>query len=459
MTEWAQYTQADYLRLLTAASRNRLPDIDHSEGSDEYLRLAAKSGLMAGLEAFLADVRRNSNPLTAEGTYADGWAILAGTARKGATKASGESVALVRGSTGSSWLTTDVLVHPATGRQYVPTASYTLVSGDAGSKLIGVEAVVAGSAGRLSKDDVLVWESAPAGLEDEVELQASLTGGDDKEKDGALRARYIPLFAEGTAGGKLSDYQKWILESLDDVAFAYVWPHRNGTGSVDIAGLKAGQGSARVLSSSESSAVAAYVNARRPVATGDLRHLDVQTVTQDVRAQILPEDDPQWAKDWEDSDGFTVSSYVAGTRTLTLSADRPASMTVGGRIVIDGTSGRPFEIESLSGTAAVVLVEDFGETISSTEEVWAGGPLTEPVRDAILEHMNGLGPRYGAYGQGAWTSSLTLIGLYRAIGQEGVANSTLDEPVADVEPAAFEYPNDDKVNLIVPGSVIVRYAA
>jgi hypothetical protein len=68
-------------------------------------------------------------------------------------------------------------------------------------------------------------------------------------------------------------------------------------------------------------------------------------------------------------------------------------MVAGGRIVLKGVAssqdGTPYKIESLSGTDAVVL--ETAPTVApvATDLVYAGGPLTSTIRDAILAHING----------------------------------------------------------------------
>ncbi len=262
---------------------------------------------------------------------------------------------------------------------------------------------------------------------------------------------------EKARGGTANDWEQWTLESSDAIATAYVYPNRNGNGSVDIAALYAGSGSPRLLDGTARTNLLAALNALRSV-TATARVLQVTAQSQDVEVIVTPESDPQWAKDWDDSTAPVVSTWTAGTRTLVFTSTRPASMQPGHRLVIVGTSGEPLVIESLSSTNAVVLVDAKGQTPVATSAVYAGGALTDPVRNAILALFDSLGPRVGGYG-GGWTGSIRISNLFETVQTtDGVLDSTMVNPVATVEPTPETYLNDTSVGLLIPGSIIVHYA-
>ena len=261
-------------------------------------------------------------------------------------------------------------------------------------------------------------------------------------------------------GGNANDYEQWILESSASIATGYVWPNRNGNGSVDIAGLKAGRGSTRLLSAGERTALQAYVDAVRPVSTGTQRVLEVTAEEQDCEVTLVPESSAEFAQDWSASAPPVVDSWVSGTRTLTFAADRPPSMSAGDRLTVEGTSGVELVIESLSGTDAVVLVDAKGQTPTAASEVYSGGPLVTPVRDAILALFDSLGPRGNEFGTGKWVSTLYHSHLFETVQtSDGVLDSTIITPASDAEPTQTSYPVDDStINVLVPGNVLVRYA-
>ncbi len=442
--------------LLVAAASNLLPDKNWARNSDNWKRLRVVAGAITDAHAHLSAVGRDSTPLTAKGEALDGWAEVVGITRKGATAASGTNAGKIRGTNGSTWTTSDVLLHKS-GLRFQPTSGGTMGSSE--EALVGIIAIDTGPETRLEKGEFLEWESTPTGLEDEVELVENLdAGGEAEEDEGAFRVRILARFAEPVRGGSVGDWEAWAVESADYIATAYVYPNRNGLGSVDVAALKTGSGAARLLSGGEIATLLAYLNTKRPV-TASARVLTVATQTQSVEVTLVPESDKKWAQDWDDNVPPVVSTWNSTTRTLTFTGARPASMDVGHRIVVAGTSGVELVIESLVSTNAVVLVDAKGQTPVATSNVYSGGPLVTAVRDAILAFIDDLGPRVGDFGYGNWESAIRQSRLFETVQVvEGVLDSTLVTPSSTVDATAETFPDDATVNLLVPGNVIVRYA-
>lgn len=442
--------------LLVAFAKNLLPEDDYSRGSDNWKRLRVIAGAGTDINAMLQAVERDLWPDTAEEGALERHGDLRQLPRKGAIKASGALAGLIRGDVAATWLATDALVH-TNGQRYFPDSGGTI--GATGEELVGITAETGGILGNLSAGDVLTWETPLANIEDEVELQVDLDGGLDQESIGAYRTRVLNRIAEPAMGGNANDWEQWILESSDDIATGYVWPNRNGKGSVDIAALKAGSGSNRLLDGTERAALQAAVDLLRPVATGTVRVLEVTTEAQDFEVTLVPETGTQYAQDWNDSTPPVVLTWASSTRTLTFDAARPASMAVGHRITVEGTSGVDLVIESLSGTDAVILVDAKGQTPTATSEVYSGGSIVTSVRAAILELFDSLGPRVGEFGTGKWVSTLFHSHIFETVQTTvGVLDSTIVTPASDAEPTSTSYPLDDsQVNLLIPGNVIVRY--
>jgi uncharacterized phage protein gp47/JayE len=445
--------------LLVAFAKNLLPEDDYSKGSDNWLRLRTVAGGDTDLNAMLQAVERDMWADTAsEEALENKHGVKLQLPRKGAIKASGALAGLIVGDVAETWLATDALVH-VNGQRYFPTSGGTI--GASGQELVGIIAETGGLAGNLGAGEVLSWESPPGGggIETEVELQVALTLGADKEPLGAYRIRILNREAFPSMGGNANDWKDWIEESSDDIATGYVWPGRNGKGSVDIAGLKSGTGATRLLDGSERTALQAAVQLLRPVA-GTPRTLEVTTETQGVEITLVPESELEFAKDWNDSTPPVVLTWVLATRLLTFDAARPASMAVGDRIVVENTSGVDLVIESLSGTDAVILVGAKGQTPAALDEVYSGGPIVTSVRAAVLALFNALGPRVDEFGDSKWVSTLFLSHLFEtAQTTAGVLDSTIVSPVADAKPTATSYPVDDStINLLIAGDVLVRYA-
>lgn len=438
-----------------ATFANQLPDKNVGRNSDNWTRMRVLSGAAGDIHDNVRAAYRDAMPDTVAEKLIGRHLGIWGIDRKGESEASGVDAGKVRGANGSTFAVTDTLVHKS-GLRFKPTAGGVVpISGEV---LTGIISIDVGPETRLTAGEVLEWEIPPAGLEAQVVLVADLdSGGLAEEGLGAVRTRMLDRIRLGARGGSASDWKAWVLESAAYIATAYTWPNRAGKGSVDVAGLKLGSGAARLLDGSERTALLTYVNAKRPVHAG-ARALEVITQTQNVEVILEPKKDSAFAKDWAPEVQLTVSAWNAGTRQLTFGQDRPSSMGVGHRLVIEATSGVVLEIESLVSTNAVILVDALGQTPASPNDVYPAGPLTEPARDAILALFDTLGPRLGDFGQGDWESSLLVGDLSDVVSIDGVRNRTLVTPTVDVEPTAESpYPDDTQVRVLIAGNVLVRY--
>lgn len=451
----------ELVAITRAVSMNRLSEYDHSRLSGQSKRINATAGVAAALLANQRSISIASDPFNAQGADAIRWGKLRNVTRKPATVASGTNAGKITGTASSTWATSDLLEDTATNKQYAPASGGTVAAD--GSAVVSIVAIEAGSGSVLEAGATLTWVSTPAGLDDTVSLVAALDddgSGLDEEDIETFRLRYLAAWAQQPAGGTPADYKAWALESSSDIVDAFVWRGRNGQGTIDVAALKSGSGATRLLDAGERTALLSYLtDGSRSPTPDQVRVLEV--TTEDVNLQILisPESAVAGnAKDWDDSTPPTVSSYNSGTKTLTFAAARPASMAAGHRLVVDGTPGKPLTIASLSSTDAVVLDDDLGYTLTSTEEVYAGGALTEPSRALAQAFVDALGPRRGLYAAILWTSTLFTGRLDEAVQvSDGVLDTTVELPASDTEPTEKAYPDDSAVNLLVPNQIIVRY--
>ena len=441
--------------LLVAGYANQLPDKNVGRNSDNWKRLRTVALAKTDLDAHVGASFRDALPDTASEATIDRHGNTHGVTRKAATSASEENAGKIRGASGSSWQQTHFLRHKS-GLRFRPTTSGTL--GASGESLVGIIAIDTGPATRLTAGEVLIWEVTPPGLENEVKLVANLDdGGESREQIGPFRGRVLNRIAQPAMGGNANDWRNFVLQSAPFIADAYVWPNRNGRGSVDVAGLKTGSGSARLLDASERAIILAHVESQRPVSAA-ARVLEVVTQPLAVSVVLVPESGVRFARDWDDSAPILVAVWVPAERRLEFIATRPPSIAPGHRLVVGGTSGVELEIESLSGVRSVIVKDPLGVTPSVGQQVFSGGSIVTPVRNAILAHFDGLGPRVGDFGQGDWVGSLLISRLFETIQTtDGVLDSTIVSPTGNVEPTPESFPLDTQVRLLVPGNVLVRY--
>lgn len=444
---------------LVALVKALLPEADVSRESFQFKWLGTLAGGVTDNHSHIDATQTELMPDTSEGEILEQWGALKGVTKKPATPARKANALRINGSVASAVPIDQELTHTS-GLRFKINESNTIPA--AGFVDVDVVAIDTGSATRLNKGEILTFVSTPPGLEEAAALVLDLDeDGEDEEQDPAYRLRVLSRFSKPPLGGAQNDYEQWALE-VTGIASAYVYPLRQGLGSVDLAALHAGSGSARVLSGGEVTELQAYVDGKRPVAVKSFRVLTVTTTTTDVEILVLTTGASQYAFDWSDTTPLIVSTWTAGSRTLQFTTARPADMKAGDRIVIKpaagGGTGEQFVIESLSSTDSVVLETAPALAPVATDTVYSGGPLTDLIRDEILALIDGLGtanPDLKRYGE--WEGNLRPEAVSAAAASvKGVKGITVVTPAAVVEASDPGFPNDGTVGLLVPGRVLVR---
>lgn len=436
--------------------RNDEPDV--SEGSFNWLSLrtfaAGVTGNNANLNALISDLFPN----TAEGELLRRWAKIKGLSVKTATGARKAKALRVFGTASTVVPALAVLTH-ASGQTF-QTASSDII-GPGQFVDVDVSAISVGSATRLNAGETLTFASGVAGLNDACTLVLDMDeDGTDAELDGELQARLAKRFSDPPRGGSIADYVAWATD-VTGINDAYCYPVRRGWGSVDVTALHKATGSARMLSAPEAAELQAALDLKRPVGVKSFRVLNTEAEPADVEYTAIPNGDPAYAKDWEDSSPPSVSAWDGTARKVTFGS-RPDSMKAGDRIIFaDGATGRERVIDVLDGADAVILtVDEDGDVPAGTPVVYSGGPLVQAIRQAILDHFASLGtanPDASRYGQ--WEGNLRPNAISRVAGLvPGVLDGTVIAPASIVEASDPDYPDDATVGLIVPGRILVRYA-
>lgn len=112
----------------------------------------------------------------------------------------------------------------------------TVQSGEIGDVTPGeieilIQAVDAGDAGNITVGIVLQLISPISGVDGEVSLLASTSGGVDEEDDDSYRVRILERIQQVPAGGSCDDYVAWAKE-ISGVELAWCFPLNNGPGTV-----------------------------------------------------------------------------------------------------------------------------------------------------------------------------------------------------------------------------------
>jgi uncharacterized phage protein gp47/JayE len=448
---------SEILQFLIAAARARLPNANLVRWGGFYKRLAVVSLGIADLQYKLRQVQQDLDPLSALGTALKRIGQVFGVTYRGATGGAVSGGLRVFGDPGAVITADLVLVHATTGLEFETRSGGTIPA--EGYLDVDIAATSTGVQTNLDIGEELQFQTPPTDVETVASVVAALVNGRDAEAEGDFRARLLDKIGRQERSGNRDDFEQWVLESAAYVASAYVYPHRNGLGTVDIAALKDGRGTARLLDEGERDEVLAYVDNLRMV-TGRVRVLEVTTREVDVEILVKPESDSAYEFDWDDSTPPTVASYDSVTRTLTFQAARPASIAVGDRVVVKSadSDGSEFEVESLSSTDAVVLTEDLGFAPAVADPVYSGGPVVEAAREKIHELFDSLGPANPDDVQyGPWEGNLRIASLFETVQTStGILDSDPAAPTSNEEAEDPAWPNNETVELLIAGRIIVR---
>lgn len=358
--------------------------------------------------------------------------------RRGATAARGGG-ATATGSPG-------VIV--ATGAQLVDASGtvtakirvgFTMPGG--GSQAITVDAVTKGEAGNLAVGTLLRWVSPPAGLATTVTLTTALSGGYSVESDVDLALRIVRRLQNRPRGGSCYDFREWA-ESAEDgsgglvgVLRAYVYPGREGAGSVTVVPCLGGSGSARIPSTTQIAQIQSWIDSLK-VCT-DTAFVIKPRVVSGEELTITATVQPQTAFDWVDT--FTVSA-ISGTGTSLVVDGLPStlrdSIDNGNKpriaITVDSYSPIPFVSRVTAHQDAVPVIGQYTLTLETAlptspagYRVHPAGSATVPVASAILSTIDALGPSRSsgmADANDKWEDRVTIAALASAVVRSVDAN-------------------------------------
>jgi uncharacterized phage protein gp47/JayE len=449
--------------ILANLNSGRGPNV--AQGSFNWLWLRTLSAAVTDNHAHISADKNDLMPDTLVGESQDRWGAAIGKPRKGATP-SRKSAALQISGTPTTQVPVGLQLSHTSGLLFQVTSSELVGPDD--HALVDIEALSTGSSTRLSKGEHLTVLDPPAGIAEDAVLVLDLDeGGDDAEGVGDYQGRILDHFQEPALGGAQNDYVTWVKE-VTDVAQGYCYPKRAGVGTVDVVALHAGSGGDRVLGGPEISTVQDYLDTKRPVSVIDARVLTVTANAQNVDFTYVSDGAAEHAPDWDDEAGYTAIAWTALTRLMQFGGGaRPPTLKVGDRLTIKrtdgGGNGKERVVESFGIAADTVVLEqlDGADEPDVGATIYAGGPLTELIRLAVVELFDSLGPANpDATRYGAWEGNLRPVAISRhATGVDGVVDGTVVTPAATVVAAdtGVGIPDEDgSVELLIPGRIIAR---
>jgi uncharacterized phage protein gp47/JayE len=359
---------------------------------------------------------------------------------RGPQGSSGALALQVTGTPASAIPVGSVLTH-ADGTSYQTTTVGAAIGGG-GTAILDVAAISTGLATNKVAGEALTFQAPPAGVTAQAVLVANLANGLDDESTEQYRARLLAHIGDPPEGGSYADYLEWALK-VPGAATAYVWRHRRGLGTIDVAVLGGGSGAQRVVTNL--TPFTTYIEGLRPGNVKDWKMLVTVPSTQDVTASIAI-DTTLYKWDWDDLGvGYVITAHNQGASTITVPT-APASVIAGVRIQVNGEEAKVTQrvgnVLTLAFSAPPVTTWNpnpvaptwfVSAVVDNTSVIRCSGDLVVPVRTAILSMFVGLGPARSQYSAVAWDDSIRFSKLYARITDvAGVTDATLTTPGGNV---------------------------
>lgn len=285
------YTPPDFAAIrerMLRDARNLDPSAPADGDSDLFVRSSCTASAVEGLYDYQAWLARQLLPDTADTEYLEAHAGLRGIVRKVAVAASG--TATFTGAPGVV-LPSGASLKSADGTLYLTTEEAAV--GEEGALTAACAAATAGIMPDLIDGTVTLMQP-PTGIE--AVGTATITGGADAESDASLLSRLLDYMQSPPSGGTAADYRRWA-KSVAGVGEAYVYPLRQGAGTVDV--VITGDG---VIASEEVvQAAQAYIDEQRPC-TAQATVIAAVALTVNVTLKIVP------------ATGYTLQTLTAPVR-------------------------------------------------------------------------------------------------------------------------------------------------
>ncbi len=430
------------------------PTKNVSRGSDTYRLGRVVSGVAWSILARLLYFLKQMLPDTAEREFLLRWGNVFSFPPREAQGSSGLLALRVTGTVGNA-ITNGALLTHSDGTTY-QNATVGAVVGGSGYVDIDINAVSTGLATNKVIGEVLTFSSPDSGIDADGTLVVALTNGLNVESWDEYRVRLLAHIGDPPEGGAIHDYEEW-LKSQVGVKTAYVWAHRRGAGTIDLAVLGYGTGSARIIT--DTSDIDTYIESVRPGGVRDVAILTPTVQAQDVTVEITI-DETLYKWDWDDAGvGYAISAHDSALQTITVTT-APAAVVAGVRITVLGEEAM---VTNRTGNVLTLAFEDDydGNAVSwftftvSTQDIRASGDLVKPVRNAIIGLFNTLGPARSDYSETSWISDLRKSKLFAAITDvPGVDDADLVTPSSTVTPTD-DYGDDLQIPFLVPGNIMV----
>ena len=277
------------------------------------------------------------------------------------------------------------------------------------------QATTPGAAGNLAAGSVLRWLAPPAGLQPTVTLDITpLTGGYETESDLELALRLIRTLQSPPEGGTAVDFRTWAEASSDTtgrslgIGRAYVFPKRDGIGSVDVLITQGGSGKSRDPGNVKRAQVQAYLDARR-VVCDTVRVLQPYFESDGIRIRVRCQAAPRYSFDWDEAPnallggGINIVSATLTTITVTTASvpDKLRTALIGAQprvqVLLPSVGPLPFQrrivqVAQAALNTTLILDSALPAVPQVADRVYPGGGCVDAVALACLNYVDQIGP-------------------------------------------------------------------
>lgn len=302
----------------------------------------------------------------------------------------------------------------STGAITIKTRANVTTDGPPNLQAVSLVSVTTGAQANFAAGSVFTWSPAIAGLTSTFTLTQALENGTDRESDVDLLARILKKLQNPQKGGTAADYRFWGETATDIVsgevlAFdrIYVYPLRDGLGSVDVVLTDPGYGTNRKPTAARIAQAQAFYDSVRPIGTPKVRALAPEmNAARGLKIRVTPI--PSVAKnglylwDWDDLSSQTVIlAHTANTITVgAVHLDLAAKFAAGKKPLISiqiSTAGAPETpfVARVINIVGLVLTLDrnfVSEPTDTVDYFWAGSLIVAPIAERIRQVVRSLGP-------------------------------------------------------------------
>ena len=227
------------------------------------LRILARvfAGAIHGAYGYVFWLSRQLFVTTAETEFLNRHGLMWGVERRPGSFASGD---VIFTGTDGTVIPVDSRVQNEDGIEYGTTIIATITGGVATTSVQAIESGLDANFERPNPPDSIYLQmiSPITGIDDEIEIDGDITGGEDVEDDETYRARIFQRIQTIPAGGSEVDYIRWATE-VAGVARAWCYPVEDGPGTVVT--VITASGNNPVPSSILLADVDSYMTDRKPV--------------------------------------------------------------------------------------------------------------------------------------------------------------------------------------------------